>query len=239
MNRYTNDCVLHGIAPILGVVTLFVCTAYLPVPAAENGAEIPDFSGTWLHRHNKASRGGEGIYLNEKRPTDEALAIMEAYDPADDFVIQCEPPGLKRQLLHPYPMSITQGAETLKFLYEGWEAERTIYLDGEFPEQIEPGKLGYSVGHFEGNDLVIETIGLMGGFINEVSGLQFSGNARFTERYTRFNDAEDNHIVLHLTIDDPRRFKEPMLITDAWTWDPSITLLDYKCLIPEDHGLGR
>ena len=224
---------------VLGALTLLTSTSILSLHAAENGAETPDFSGTYPHGHSKASRGGEGTYVNEVQPTTEAVAIMDAYDPADDFVIQCEPPGLKRQLLHPYPMKITQDAETLTFWYEGWEAERTVHIDGEFPQVIEPSKLGYSIGHFEGNDIVIETRGLRGGFISEVSGLQFSEDAEFTERYTRFSDPTDNHITLHLTIDDPRRFEEPMIISDAWTWDPTALLLDYECLIPEEHGIGR
>ena len=218
---------------------LCLCLSVISWPTVEADAELPDFSGIYAHRHNKASRGGEGRYVNEARPTAEAQAIMDSFDPADDFVIQCEPPGLKRQLLHPYPMKITQGPETIDIWYEGWEAERTIYLDGEFPEEIKPGKLGYSIGRFEGNDLVVETIGLSGGFISEISGLQFSEDARFTERYTRFSYQTDNHIVLNLTIDDPRRFEESLLISDAWTWDSTVVLLDYKCLIPEHHGLGR
>jgi hypothetical protein len=239
LNKNPNDCVSRTCVSILSVSMLYSGLFSASVLAAGESTMVPDFNGIYMHRHSKASRGGEGNYLNEARPTTEAKAIMDEYDPAEDFVIQCEPPGLKRQLLHPYPMTIAQNRDTLDFWYEGWEAERTVHLRGEFPGVIEPSKLGYSVGHFEGEDLVIETIGLSGGFISEVSGLQFSEDARFTERYTRFDDDDDNHIALHLTIEDPRRLEEPMLISDAWTWDPSVVLLDYDCLIPEHHGLGR
>ena len=243
INNLKSNLSSYGVG-VLCALALLTCTSILSLHAAENGTETPDFSGIYPHGHSKASRGGDGTYVNQVQPTAEAVAIMDDYDPADDFVIRCEPmillfPGLKRQLLHPYPMKITQDAETLTFWYEGWEAERTVHINGEFPELIEPSKLGYSIGHFEGDDIVIETRGLTGGFINEVSGLQFSEDAEFTERYTRFSDPADNHIALHLTIDDPRRFEEPMIISDAWRWDPTTMLLEYECLIPEEHGIGR
>lgn len=229
-NCHESRYKLVSAVTILSTMVLFSCSSEEPVP---------DFSGIYEHGHAKSSRGGDGLYLNDVQPTAEAQALMDAFDPADDFVIQCEPPGPKRQWLHPYPLEITQTEDRIDIWYEGWSADRTIYLNAEFPDQIEPSKLGYSIGHFEGNDLVVETIGHMGGFINEITGLQYSEDAHFIERYTRYSDPEDSHIELNMVITDARRFSEPMIIGDAWTWNPEFLLLDYECLIPEEHGIGR
>src|SRR5262249_53296231 len=97
-------------------------------------------------------------------------AALKAYplDPADDpSFLRCEPYGFARQIVARHQLQIRQaGKDQLEFRYGEWDARRTIYMDGrKRPANQQPTLLGFSVGHWEGDTLVIETSGIRGNII--------------------------------------------------------------------------
>jgi hypothetical protein len=83
----------------------------------------------------------------------------------------------------------------------GPNSYRIIYLDGRsFPENIPPTNYGYSIGHWEGDTLVVETRGLNEKFWMDTRGTPHTAQLKFTERFTR-SDMNTMHYTA--TIDDP------------------------------------
>ena len=84
-------------------------------------------------------------------------------DPADDpGFLRCEPWGLAREMFAPHQLEIKQrGKDRIELRYGEWTELRTIYMDGrKRPANQAPSRLGYSVGRWEGDALVIETSGV-------------------------------------------------------------------------------
>jgi hypothetical protein len=111
-------------------------------------------------------------------------------------------------------------------LYESG-AYRQIFTDGrELPKDPNPTWWGYSVGHWEGDALVVQTAGF-----NDRSWLDFSGHPhteelRVTERFQR---RDFGHMQLQLTLDDPKTFTRPIPVTLAVNLVPDTEILEYVC----------
>jgi hypothetical protein len=186
-----------------------------PAPKASGGR--PDLSGVWsttLHFFDLAK---------DVKPEDivmlpAALALQAERERnlhRDDPMAQCMPPGVPRintsnngQALHPF--KIVQTPSLLVMLYETSSNSnfRQIYLDGRpLPKDPQPTWLGYSVGHWEGKTLVVETTGFNGlAWLDTGKGHPQSEVARVTERFTR---RDFGHMDLDVTIDDPKYYAKP------------------------------
>ncbi len=126
-------------------------------------------------------------------------------DMKDDPEGFCLPPGIPRMMYTPYPAQIYQMPDRIVMVYEGaahvW---RLIWMDGRpLPKSIDdinPDFLGYSVGRWEGDTLVVESMGFNTETWLDASGHPHGENMRVTEKYTR---TSFNNIKLEATINDP------------------------------------
>jgi hypothetical protein len=130
----------------------------------------------------------------------------------------CMPMGITQFHMQPQPRKIIQTPTLIAILYESNYGQRTIYMDGRpLPKQGEPQPwwYGYSVGHWEGDTLVVETNNLRGADDGpfdawlDVRGTPYSGQAKFTERFRRpiFGKLE-----IDVTIDDAKAFTKPVTV---------------------------
>lgn len=167
-------------------------------------------------------------HLREKL-TPEGVAAQDAGTPANDPTLFCQPYGFARQATNPLPMIIRREGENLVIQYEEWSLSRTIYMDGrEHPEALEPTPLGHSIGRFEGDALVVETVGLGPDiFYSFVSGGGYSDQARGMERYTLAE--HPRRLTLELTIEDPVMLREPYTIVKTWLYTPDMQLVEDSC----------
>jgi hypothetical protein len=97
--------------------------------------------------------GRSGYQLNES-----ALAMVAEWDDiADNPIIECIAPGMPGLMGNPYPMEITQVGDNIELQFEEFDALRTIHMGGEVadPADVRLSHLGYSVGHWEGETLVV------------------------------------------------------------------------------------
>ncbi len=187
-----------------------------------------DFSGIWFRVGGAGSHGPDGT---NPPLTPEGEARMETYlptrltaDPADSNYpsLTCNPKGFPAIMVdrnHDHHEVIVLPDRILQI----WQEERMlreIWMDGrELPSgdnlaNIGVAWMGMSVGHWEGNTLVVETIGLDGRAWLSASGYPKSDAAQFTERYTR---TEENTIELELILYDPLYYTEPW-VSDIKTW---------------------
>jgi hypothetical protein len=144
---------------------------------------------------------------------------------------RCKASGVSRQFSTPYGTEFVE-APDLQRMYimdnGGPNSYRIIYLDGRsFPENIPPTNYGYSIGHWEGDTLVVETRGLNEKFWLDTRGTPHTAQLKFTERFRR---SDLNTMHYQATIDDPGAYTAPWTTTDfTLRWRPGEELFEYIC----------
>jgi hypothetical protein len=128
-------------------------------------------------------------------------------------------------------MELTQYEDRVTLYYSEWTARRTVYLDGrEPPADLEPSLLGFSVGHYEGDTLVVETVGISANHSN--AGFAHTDQLTATERFSR--SADGDRLELEATFRDPPTLSKPIVMARAWTWAPGEEIYPYvDCVIPD------
>jgi hypothetical protein len=170
-------------------------------------------------------------------------AALKTYplDPADDpGLLRCEPWGLARQMVAPHQLEIRQRAnDRIELHYGEWDARRTVYMDGRArPATEAPSRLGYSVGRWEGETLVVETSGVAANQSSWRS--EHSAQLRVVERFTR--SAKGDTLLLTATIEDPWSLREPVVIKKIWAWAPNSQIAPYVDCEPTTavkRGVGQ
>jgi hypothetical protein len=138
----------------------------------------------------------------------------------------CLPSGPRAGLFGMEPVKFVQTPGLLLILYED-APTRQVFLDGRpLPKDPNPSWMGYSVGHWEGDTLVVETAGY-----NDRTWLDFAGHPhtealRLTERFRRVNVG---HIQMEMTFDDPKTYAKPWTIDVDVDLMPDTELLENVC----------
>lgn len=140
----------------------------------------------------------------------------------------CLPPGVPRMMYTPYPTEIFQMPDRILFIYEGGaHVWRIIWMDGrELPKDPNPNFLGYSVGHWEGDTLVVNSLGFNTETWLDAAGHPHGEQMKVTEKYSR---PDMNTLRLEATIDDPEFYTKPWTVVTTATWRPGQELLEYIC----------
>jgi hypothetical protein len=137
----------------------------------------------------------------------------------------CKPYGVPRGSLRGaggYAMQIVQNAQVIAFLYEDRPGPyfRLVYLDGRgHPDDFDPSYVGHSIGHWEGDTLVVDVVGLNdetwlgSGTIGPKYAMMHSDKMHVVERWTRAG----NVITYEATVDDPVMFTKPWVMTPRQT----------------------
>jgi hypothetical protein len=128
---------------------------------------------------------------------------------------RCKASGVSRQFSTPYGTELVEVPD-LQRMYiidnGGPNSYRIIYMDGrQFPDKIAPTNYGYSIGHWDGDTLVVETRGLNEKFWLDTRGTPHTQQLKFTERFTRLNMET---LQYQATIDDPGAYTKPWTTTN-------------------------
>jgi hypothetical protein len=125
------------------------------------------------------------------------------------------------------PLRIVQTSRLVTVLYEVPNNFRQIFMDGrDLPKDPSPTWQGYSVGRWDGDTLVVETVGFNDKSLVGRPAHPHSEALRITERYRR---RDFGHIDLRMTVDDAKTFARPWTITTELLFDPDTELLEYVC----------
>lgn len=112
-------------------------------------------------------------------------------------------------------------------LSERMATYRQIFTDGRpFPEDPQPSWVGYSVGHWDGDTLVVETTGFRDGLWLDARGSPMTDAAKTIERYRRVNFGK---MTIELTVNDPKAYTAPFTVTLNHFLAPDTELVDYIC----------
>jgi len=191
-----------------------------PLPKMSNGR--PDLSGMWAFQRGRAV---EGPYKTEVLPKVKALAKDNSADPG----VNCFLLGTPRVTTYPFPFKIIQSPKETIILYEAMRTFRDIPTDGRSHSRVpENTFMGESIGHWEDDTLVVDTIGfndktwLAGGSIH-------SEDLHVVERYT---PTADGRIHYEAVAEDPKMLTQPWKVYDG-LFNASIggdMISEYECI---------
>ncbi len=140
---------------------------------------------------------------------------------------RCLPTGVPMVEIAPAPYKIVQGRGMTVMLYERDTTFRQIYTDGrKLPADPSPAWMGYSVGKWDGDSLVVDTIGLNDRSWLDARGHTHSDALHLTEQFHRL---DFGHMQVRMTIDDPKTYTKPFTITLKQRLLPDTDLLESFC----------
>lgn len=163
----------------------------------------------------------------------ETFPIDQADDPG---FLYCEPWGFARQIFAPHQLEIRQFQDRIEMRYGEWAAHRTIYLGkSKAPANLAPSLMGYSIGRYEGDSLVIETTG-----VNENLTLWWSRHSDELKTVERYTVSENrDRLFLIATMEDPWGLREPLMVKKVWSWAPHQEIGPYEsCQRPTEYSRG-
>jgi hypothetical protein len=203
--------------------------------AASSALAVPDWNGMWIASMDPA-RPASSLSSGSMRPEDspsltpkykaiaaKAQALFKAGSLKMDKTVHCELPGM------PLMMTFANGGEVLMTpgritMISEWAGDvRRIFLDGRpHPADLDPTFEGHSIGHWEGNDLIIDTVAISTKASLNATGAQQSDKMHITERMHEYAPGK-MEILFH--IEDPEAFTQPWNFRITWKRDPDP--LDY------------
>jgi hypothetical protein len=200
----------------------------LSAPAPRTADGKPDLSGVW------GTDAGPALFYvpGGLKPTEikpwvgELLKKRGDNFGIEDQQVRCLPEGPRFNHFVALPKKIVQTPTLILVLSEDL-TYRQIFLDGrQLPKDPSPSFMGYSVGHWEGDTLVVESTGY-----KDATWLDFAGNPhsealRLTERYRR---VDFGRIEIQETFTDPEIYSRPMTVQVTATLVPDTDLLEYVC----------
>jgi len=217
------------------LIILIACTAKFAQSAArtqQSSVSTPDITGSW-ERARDASIPPQpqpplkASYLKEWQAQAQAAREASAKgQPIAERVVMCLPEGMPGMMGGPFPMEILQSKGQVTIIQEAYTQVRRILLDRQQKpiDDVEPGFYGYSIGHWDGGTLIVDTIGI-----------------REDVRYQNVPHSKDMHIkerisfgpngVLRdeITIEDPAVLEKPWTFTYGYRRMPDYQLLEYIC----------
>lgn len=155
--------------------------------------------------------------------------VQESFDRRgiDDPMARCLMAGIPRSTtVGLFPLQIIQTPTQVIMLYEVFHEFRVIPLNAKHPDDVEPSYMGDSVGHWEGDTLVVDAIGFNDRTWIGATGTFHSEAMHVTERYTR---VDYNRINYDVTVEDPKVLAKPWIIHSSIMLRPGTRLREYEC----------
>jgi len=214
-----------------------------PAPRTPDGK--PDLSGLWRPiSRNQGEESLEGQTVRATQFWDIGLGLPGGlpYQPwalevrnqrvaqfsKDNPDVACLPLGILQMQTHPFMRRIMQAPGYLAILHERNLEYRQIFTDGRpLPEDPQPSWNGYSTGRWDGDTLVVQTIGFRDGLWADYNGSPLTDAAKSTERFRRVNFGT---LEISVAVDDPKAYTRPWSTTLVQRIVVDNDMLEYVCL---------
>ena len=224
-------------AKLTRVLQIASMLALAPLACAE-----PDLNGLWFPGGGPGQSPKEHPFTPQaKRWSDEYLAKFKVEDDPGGW---CVSPGLPRSIWGaPFPVEIVQTKDFINMFWEGYFQYRKIYMEGRpRPEPILNTRMGYSVGHWEGNTLVVETRLLSEALYGRVPRTE---TTVVVERFSKIKRSavklpnspvathkaiDDDVLALEITTTDPTLYSKPIKTTVYHQHLEDNAMLEYVCI---------
>lgn len=161
----------------------------------------------------------------------------KANNSKDNPDAHCRPLGLMQLHTHPFEKKIVQSPGTIVIMYNANNDVRQILTNGQtlppVGPQLAPWWYGYSVGKWEGDTLVVNTVGFRDDVWLDVNGSPLTSSGKMVERFTRLNFGT---LQIDVTIEDPKAYTEPFTVRVMQQLMPNTELFESVC---EDRDAGH
>jgi hypothetical protein len=213
-------------------------------PATPTPFDPHDLSGVWFDERPRPLTTNERYWIykfNAEEPPMTAWGLAQydatkssfgtrAYPLAetnDPLYHTCTPPGLPRIYLHPFPMQVVQTSGEVIVLFEYDSIRHPIYTDGRAHDTtLGPLWMGDSIGHWEGDTLVADTVNFNDKTWLDRIGHPHSNALHLVERFRR---KDHEHLDLDITIDDAKAYTKPWTTQIEFMLKPKWTLAEQFC----------
>lgn len=211
-----------------------------PAPRTADGK--PDLSGVYGYGAAVGGRGGQpggrgaqpgaagppqlidwrGLQVSQTpvlKPGAEQYRVNRGADDTGLYST-CRPPGVPQTFMVPYYVQIVQAPSHVVILHEYLSLSRIIPLDAQHPPDPDPFYMGHSVGRWEGDALIVDSVGFKE---SEVSGYRTTESLHVIERFRRPNEGT---LQYEAVVDDPNVFAAPWLIQRTFPLLPEHNRVD-------------
>ena len=236
---------LAGIAAVACTSALFAQTAQQKGSTKPEAASAPapphDLSGVWNMHSTPAQRKYMGStytaeppemtawanakYMSEKPSNGPRTHSLKETD--DPVLKQCLPPGTPRIYLQPFPFQIVQTPKEILMFYEYDHTVRQIFMDGRaHPEDITPTYMGHSIGKWDGDSLVVDTVGF-----NDKTWLDRDGHPHSDQLHVieRFHRVDRDNLQVDINIEDPKALAKPWKSQLNFQLKPDWDIMELVC----------
>jgi hypothetical protein len=202
---------------------------------------MPDWRGIWTPEFSPAAPGGaEPPLTPEYRARYEAFRAASAAgrDGGNGRVSNCLPPGMPRIMLQPYNIEFLFTPGRVTIVQEAYMQVRRVFTDGRpHPEDPDPTFNGHSIGHWEGDTLVVETIGLRDDTSMGRLGVGHSDQLRIVERI-RLDPRNPDKLILEFTFSDPKALEKPWTQTFTFARHREWEQIEFICAENDRNPVG-
>jgi len=241
---------LSGVVCAFAIFFSFSAAAFAQTKEPSKASKVPgakatpDLSGVWFDDHPRPNTVMERYWIYRFTPDEppmtpwgeekynaakssfgkRAVALAQTNDP---IYRGCAPTGFPRVLLHPFPFQIAQIPGEVIVLFE-WDAMRhQIFTDGRAHDTaLGPLYMGDSIGHWEGDTLVADTVNFNDKTWLDRMGHPHSDQLHVVERIRR---VDHDHLVDDLTFEDPKAYTKPWSAHMQFKLEPKWTLGEQFC----------
>lgn len=153
--------------------------------------------------------------------------LAEAYDPLrDNGQLDCRH-GMPDTMFDPWPMEIVDEGDVIRVNATQYNLQRTIHLSGAASETLQASPVGYSVGRWEGDTLVVTTTHVDWPYYSNI-GIPQSDQVRYSERFSASDDGQT--LNYSITVDDPVVFTEPFTMVRSRRAAPGVRIAPFNCI---------
>ncbi|MBO9601983.1 MAG: hypothetical protein J7496_05685 [Novosphingobium sp.] len=194
--------------------------------------KLPDWGGIWFAQFRPGDAGNGLPKLKGEYKARYEAWVAEVK--ANDGVVKqtrsnCSPPGMPvimQTFQYPFEFIFAPGRVTIN--QEAWMQTRTIWTDGRsHQDDPDPTYMGDSIGHWEGDTLVAETIAINDA-LDLQRGMPHSASLKITERI-HLDPSDPNVLLDEMVLDDPEALEEPFHVTVRYGRDRYGQLLEFQC----------
>lgn len=209
----------------------------LPAEAPKPSSNSHDLEGTWFHDQlldtrfqldmygNPLPFGPKGRRVRESR----IKATYEQQQPYANASAECIPPGQTWQIDLNFPFQVFQSKDSVTFVFQEYHGIWTVRLNQPHRSADSREYMGDSVGHWEGDTLVVDTVGYKRPLWLDVDGTPASQGAHLTFRIRKI-DYDTPKLEIVTTVDDPQMYTAPWSMVRTYAWRPDMTdFVEYNC----------
>jgi hypothetical protein len=195
-------------------------------------AKLPQITGIYETARMSQGTAGNRPPVRDAPPefTPNAQAELAAYKAKgaqDTDAANCLPPGMPGVMNQPYPIQILVTPGEVTIIQEAYMQVRHVHTDGrDHPADPDLTFNGDSIGHWEGDTLVVDTVGVKGDTVYDVSAAPHSDKVHEIERIRRISPTQIEDVM---TIEDPVAFTKPWVVVRRYDLKADWHIQEYVC----------